>query len=242
MFPRDIEYKVSHEAIDLINGLLQEKGNRLCSRKYMLNDYQHSRHDSGRLVNKYADPTAVNYKGRFVYPDDATDIKSHPFFSRIAWDRHHLTRPPFVPDVEGRDDTKYFDEEEPISDVDDSASHAASENPPIDEADLAESTRQIGARQQGTGRGGDLDQPKATANGLEKANKEGRQANARGQKRPRDKVLRDKEVGRKALELRKKGSFIGYEYRRPELFAFDDERGRLRHARRSWIQAFEDDA
>ena len=60
MFPQDIGYKVSHEAIDLINGLLQEKDNRLCSRNYMLNDYQHARHDPGRLVNKFVDPTAVN--------------------------------------------------------------------------------------------------------------------------------------------------------------------------------------
>ena len=34
-------------------------------------------------------------------------------------------------------------------------------------------------------------------------------------KRPRDKVLRDPEVGRKALELRKKGAFVGYTWRRP---------------------------
>lgn len=208
----------------------------------MLNDYQHARHDSGRLVNKYADPTAVNYKGRFVYPDDATDIKNHPFFSRIAWDRHHLTRPPFVPDVHGRDDTKYFDEEEPISDVDDSASHVASENPLIDDADLVESTRQVGAGRQETDGGCDLYQPKAAVNGVEIADKEGRKARANGQKRPRDKVLRDKEVGRKALELRKQGSFIGYTYRRPKLLAFDDVRERQRHSCRSLILAFEDHA
>jgi len=34
-------------------------------------------------------------------------------------------------------------------------------------------------------------------------------------KRPRDKLLRDPEVGRTLLELRKKGLFIGYTYRRP---------------------------
>lgn len=35
-------------------------------------------------------------------------------------------------------------------------------------------------------------------------------------KRPRDKMLRDPEVGRKVLELRKKGAFLGYTYRRPK--------------------------
>ena len=34
-------------------------------------------------------------------------------------------------------------------------------------------------------------------------------------KRPRDKLLRDPEVGRIVLEIRKKGAFIGYTYRRP---------------------------
>jgi hypothetical protein len=34
-------------------------------------------------------------------------------------------------------------------------------------------------------------------------------------KRPRDKLLRDPEVGRTVLELRKKGAFVGYTYRRP---------------------------
>lgn len=35
-------------------------------------------------------------------------------------------------------------------------------------------------------------------------------------KRPRDKMLRDPEVGKKVLELRKKGAFLGYTYRRPK--------------------------
>jgi hypothetical protein len=34
-------------------------------------------------------------------------------------------------------------------------------------------------------------------------------------KRPRDKLLRDPQVGRTVLEIRKKGAFVGYTYRRP---------------------------
>ena len=34
-------------------------------------------------------------------------------------------------------------------------------------------------------------------------------------KRTRDKILRDLGCGKLALELRKKGAFLGYEYRRP---------------------------
>lgn len=47
-------------------------------------------------------------------------------------------------------------------------------------------------------------------------------------KRPRDKMLRDPEVGRKVMELRKKGAFFGYTYRRPktvELTAASDRGG-----------------
>lgn len=40
-------------------------------------------------------------------------------------------------------------------------------------------------------------------------------------KRPRDKMLRDKEVGKQVLELRKKGAFLGYTYRRPKPVLLD---------------------
>ncbi|KAL9098430.1 MAG: hypothetical protein Q9163_005906 [Psora crenata] len=202
MFPNAREYKVSREAIDLIGNLLQEKEHRLSSKKYMFNDYQHSRRVPGQLISKYADLSAADYKGRFVYPNDATDIKGHPFFSRIAWDRHHLTRPPFVPDTSGREDTKYFDEEDPISDVDDAASQSSGH-------EGADPTPACG---------------NFNSKALSRADKA---AKGRTKKRARDKVLRDEEVGRQALELRKKGAFIGYTYRRPKLFlGLADQSGR----------------
>lgn len=48
-------------------------------------------------------------------------------------------------------------------------------------------------------------------------------------KRPRDKLLRDPVLGRKALELRKKGAFLGYTYRRIKPVILDEEalRGRI---------------
>jgi hypothetical protein len=36
-------------------------------------------------------------------------------------------------------------------------------------------------------------------------------------KRPRDRLLRDREIAPKVLELRKKGAFLGYTYRRFKL-------------------------
>lgn len=44
-------------------------------------------------------------------------------------------------------------------------------------------------------------------------------------KRPRDKLLRDPQVGRTALELRKKGAFVGYTYRRPRFTLLELEEG-----------------
>lgn len=219
---------MSFDAIELINSLLQEKEHRLSSKKYRLNDYQPSRRTPGQPGSRLADPHARDYQGTFVYPDDATDIKAHHFFRRISWDRLHLSRPPFVPDVSGGDDTKYFDDEEPISDVDDAASssHAleASDEEMHDVAPSASHVTQVDGPE---GADQEADRPVPVILRL------------REKKRPRDKVLRDRRVGRKALELRKKGAFHGYTYRRPLLPVFEEERGRQRVARRSQIPSFD---
>ena len=213
--------------MELINSLLREKEHRLCSKKYRLNDYQHSKRTSGQLIAKRADPHAQDYQGNYVYPDDATDIKAHFFFRHISWDRLHVTRPPFVPDVSGRDDTKYFDEEEPISDVDDAASQsdlrdASNEGTRSAVPATARMTQVDGAQ------GYDLlFNPTAPGrDGKDGAGgREGGTGKVREKKRPRDRVLRDKEVGKKVLEIRKMGAFLGYTYRRPKLVSFEEERG-----------------
>ena len=232
VFPEEREVdrkeKVSFDAMELINSLLQEKEHRLSSKKYRFNDYQHSKHVPGQLMTRRADPAALDYQGNYVYPDDATDIKAHSFFRRISWDRLHLARPPFVPDVSGHDDTKYFDDEEPLSDVDDAASQSgmkgvSDEDIPDDVAFTAHVTQVDGF------------------NGLDNASVGSRDEGAvRGKekRRPRDRALRDKAVGRKVLELRKKGAFVGYTYRRPELVALSEERGRKRPTRRNVIPTF----
>lgn len=228
--------------MELINSLLQEKEHRLSSNKYKINDWQHTRHRSGQIVGKRADPSAHDYPGNFVYPDDACDIKAHPFFSRIIWERLHLTRPPWVPLVTGIEDTKWFDDEEgiPISEVDDAASRTedgaeAPDQLNADGHDAEQLTQVDGANayqdQQPT-------RELLVAAAEDEAARE-KAAQTKPKKRPRDRVLRDKEVGRKALELRKKGAFLGYTYRRPKLLAFDDERERQRMARRSLIPNFD---
>ena len=152
---------------------------------------------------------------RFVYPDDASDIKRHRFFDRIAWDRHHLTRPPFVPDVDRSDDTKYFDGEDSISDLDDETSLLSENN--VDESDalLLDPSRSKAKRNLGV----DGQQDRVSGREKERAiipiDEQIVPAGNKANKRPRDKVLRDKGMARQVLEVRKKGVFIGYTYRRP---------------------------
>ncbi|KAK5012987.1 hypothetical protein LTR39_003874, partial [Cryomyces antarcticus] len=42
-------------------------------------------------------------------------------------------------------------------------------------------------------------------------------------KRPRDKMLRDPQLKKKVMELRKKGAFLGYTYRRPKSWVPEED-------------------
>lgn len=196
---------VSRNAIDIMMRLLDYKETRLSSKRYKENDnaIQDRALRTRRARNHYA--------GQIVFPNDAEDIKHHPFFRNMQWSTLHLTRPPFVPRVHGGQPiTKYFDDEAEImsaSDHLDSSSYAAatpgdlpreSEQPlpvtsPIDiDTRLPKDTQNMPCEQ------GEC---------LRRRKKE--------KKRPRDKLLRDPDVGRTVLEIRKKGAFMGYTYRRP---------------------------
>lgn len=111
----------SIEALDLMMQILVEKERRLCSRQYELNDFTR-KIVGGRVVRCPADKSSRNYQGNFVFSDDAEDIKRHAFFKDIDWDSLHLRRPPNFPRVHSWEDTRYFDEEEPISDIDTASS------------------------------------------------------------------------------------------------------------------------
>lgn len=214
--------------MDLINSLLQEREHRLCSKLYRQNDYQITHLAAGQMVATRANKESQDYQGHFVYANDASDVKTHPFFHGLSWERLHLSRPPFVPDVKGRDDTRYFDEEEPVSDVDDAstACSVADEDAYLGTSKTVAGaflTTQLDGGLTITNSRGIEDAPSAAPWQTAKTAKI---AKPREKKRPRDRALRDKEVGRIVLELRKKGAFPGYTYRRPKLPAYDEERGR----------------
>jgi hypothetical protein len=82
-----------------------------------------------------------------------------------------------------------------------------------------------------------LDQPVPDVDAITPANVDSQKAPAtkkkRERKRPRDKILRDKGVGKTALEIRKRSVFLGYTYRRPmgPALALSLDRGRQRVGR-----------
>ena len=173
------------------------------------------------------DKEAQDYQGCYVYPNDAEDIKAHPFFHGLSWGRLHLSRPPFVPDVKSCDDTKYFDNEDEISDVEDESSYSiANETTDLnaEECNMAAARpTQVaivdGAKRRLRNVQNLEEQVMEAVDGRERMS-----AKVKEKKRPRDRVLRDKEVARKVLEIRKKGAFAGYTYRRPRS-VFREEQG-----------------
>jgi hypothetical protein len=97
-------------------GLLEDKENRLSSLIYKRNDIVPQSY--GCRAARQSQNVAV------VFPDDAADIKAHAWFSNINWAAHHLTCPPFIPQVHD-DVTTYFEKEESIirsNDVTDTSS------------------------------------------------------------------------------------------------------------------------
>ncbi|KAL2362788.1 hypothetical protein RJZ56_004324 [Blastomyces dermatitidis] len=237
-FPHDkpSDRLISAEAIDLIGQMLQEKEYRLCSKKYMLNDYVHSKKLPGGLLNRPSNKQSTNYQGYYVYPDDAGDIKDHPFFKGIRWEELHSRKPPFVPKVKSWEDTKYFEDEDPISDMEDGSSHGdtcpenEAPNPVANNLDSSHTVQvmDIGAQTDGPQAASMKEVLKQNGKPGPEAAQEKWQKKRKEKKRPRDKILRDEIIGRQALNLRKRGAFLGYTYRRPKdfLLGFETDRGR----------------
>ncbi|RHZ57909.1 serine/threonine-protein kinase [Aspergillus thermomutatus] len=220
---RPADLMVSTEAIDLINRLLQDKEYRLSSSKYKVNEPLILPPNLRRSI-LFDDSRNRNYQGFYVYADDAGDIKAHPFFHGINWRTHHLTEPPFTPKVDGWEDTRYFDDNEQAMDNDD-VSLTSEENQGQDEADGEHAhepgPEKVQTRQEGS-------QP-SKKDYLESAKKDKhRKKDKRKRRRPRDKLLRDPRVGKTVLDIRKRGAFLGYTYRRPNAvaLALAPERGR----------------
>lgn len=187
----------------------------------MLNDYAHAKDVPGELVYAIPDKHSRNYQGYFVYPDDAHDLKRHSFFRGIRWNELPYSRPPFVPKVKSWEDTRYFDEDAPISDMDDGStaeggSHEESDEPkdsppsvPVVPEKKAHKAISIPGIRQAMGFGFQGWKLSRSTNPEKKIKK-------KEKKRARDKILRDATTSKLALSMRKKTAFLGYSYRRPK--------------------------
>ncbi|KAL4869519.1 hypothetical protein BDV12DRAFT_196359 [Aspergillus spectabilis] len=224
---RPTDKLVSAEAIDVINSLLQEKEFRLSSNKYKTNDVLTSR--PSKCFFYKPDGSSQNYQGLFVYPNDAADIKSHPFFRGINWDEIHRMSPPFIPKVRGWEDTRYFEDGEYPSDHDDESTDSEADQARDDRVRL-EAKEKLPKPEQAPNNG-----PKPSS---QVAGKDGHndvvkppikeKKKHKEPKRPRDKILRDRQLRKPVLEMRKRGAFLGYTYRRPKgaIMALTPDRGR----------------
>lgn len=108
---------VSSRCQHLIASLLQDKETRLCSQRYQYKDMQQF---SQQPSSSNDSRGHAAFGGRFVFPYDAEDIKSHKWFKGVSWERLHELDPPFVPLLQSIDDTQYFDDDGPITDISDS--------------------------------------------------------------------------------------------------------------------------
>ncbi|CRG84529.1 hypothetical protein PISL3812_01806 [Talaromyces islandicus] len=204
---------ISLHAIDLIQQLLQIKEFRLSSKQYKINDcfLWPSLHNA--MYPSPVDTLNPYYKGQHVYPNDANDIKTHRFFRDIPWNEMLIHEPPYIPNVTGYEDTKYFEDDypsstnpanEPTTGSESESSSSYMKLPTVEDTSSSDS-RPATVVCQGTKK---KENVKINANNNYSKKKD-------KNKRPRDKILRDTNIGPTALDVRTKKAFIGYTWRRP---------------------------
>lgn len=213
MLKMPIRPYISDKGQDLLRRLICEKQTRLCSRRYQMID----RGQIGTRQMEHICP--------YVFPDDAEDIKSHRWFKNVPWDQLHTMTPPFIPQLHGPDDTRYFEEAGSIDDMSDSESTGVPSPEkvrsvlqdfrpgfqdlayqlvaePYDTVKLRGLQRRIQSAPRTTSLEKDLLKHFVELYGHKE------------RKRPRDRILRDKAAKAVAMDVRKRTAFMGYTWRR----------------------------
>lgn len=204
---------VSRDAIELMMRLLDDRRVRISCKRYRENNWVLRDRASSARPHRSTKPA-----GHIVFPNDAEDIKAHPFFRNIQWTTLHLTRPPFVPRVHGEQSiAKYFDDEAEIMSASDHLDSSSYEAIQLDGATVIENAGHLDDQKSTPTADPAVQQTKSTPPACEQIcpGFQKMKRRKKEKKRPRDKLLRDPEVGRVVLEIRKKSAFIGYTYRRP---------------------------
>ncbi|PKS10661.1 hypothetical protein jhhlp_002416 [Lomentospora prolificans] len=222
---------VTDRCKDLLRQLIQDPEERLSSYRYQLKDKSTSIHGM----------TGTSY----VFPGDGEDIKAHKWFRNISWHRLHLETPPFVPQTRSVDDTRYFEDDERISDW--SSTVASSNN----EQTLGrEEVRLLlrGMREDVHAFAVKLISSPYDPRSIDKKIDEERGLFLRerevlkrfvrvygrkDKRRPRDPLMRDPKIKHAVLSYRKKTAFLGYTWRRRRAYGYDiAHKGDMAAARR----------
>lgn len=212
--------------MDLITRILQEREYRLCSPSYQANDILNGRPVSTQMLYSM-DARYRNIASYYVYPNDAADIKIHPFFRGIRWQDLHMCQPPMIPRVRNWEDTRYFDDWKLASNGVEHVVSSGSEDPDQEPGVIIPGNQEIIPAE-------DAVEPPFAETTPRAAQEQAKDAEKKKEKkRPRDKILRDKQMSKTVLDIRKKGAFLGYTYRRPNdvALAFSTDRGRQPYTR-----------
>lgn len=143
-------------------------------------------------------------------PDDASALKSHPFFRGVPWTRMHRTAPPWIPRVRRPDDARYFGDDEMtlmLAQVEARSSDGSADRKMREEARVLCAERGILEEEQEEQGGVGLDGVVDVGGGMVQEKK--------GKVRAKDRMLRDREAGPVVMAERKKGAFLGYTWRSP---------------------------
>lgn len=169
---------------------------------------------------------STDFFDRYVFPDDAEDIKAHRWFKNVPWDCLQTLTPPFVPRISSVEDTHYFDGSESIDDWSESAVSAQGLTPDEVRGVLSDFRHgvqdlaiQLVATPFDSVKLRTIDQQISTTSWLGDTEKEVlrqfvRLYGRKERKRPRDRLLRDEKTKDAVMSVRKKTAFMGYAWER----------------------------
>ncbi|KXJ95448.1 hypothetical protein Micbo1qcDRAFT_171828 [Microdochium bolleyi] len=101
---------VSRRAHDLITNLICDQEERISSSRYRQSE------PSACKLQLRGRPLHRKPARHIVFPNDAEEIKAHKWFRDVPWDRLQQLTPPWVPCISNVCDTRYFDDEDSVSD------------------------------------------------------------------------------------------------------------------------------
>lgn len=164
--------------------------------------------------------------GRYVFPDDAEDIRAHRWFRNLPWDQLQTLTPPFVPRITSPEDTHYFDESDPLEDWSESAASPADLSPEDIKSILHNFRSGVQAmavellrNSYDSAKLREVDTKIETTQKLASEEKQVlkhfvRLYGRKEPKRARDKLLRDPQTKDVVMDVRKKTAFMGYSWQR----------------------------